>query len=47
MVNRDESDAAPVVVDAVKTTSEYRKAALIVAESFADAEQWGGRSEFR
>lgn len=40
MVNRDESDAAPVVVDAVKTTSEFKKAALIVAESFAHGEQW-------
>ncbi len=40
MVSRDESDATPEVINALKTMPEFKKAALIVAESFADDDKW-------
>ena len=43
MVNRDESDAASSVVEAVKTTLEFNKAASIFIDCFDSEQQWGSQ----
>ena len=43
MVSRDESDATPPIIQTLRTTAEYQRAALIVAESFANDDQWGSQ----
>jgi hypothetical protein len=40
MVSRDESDATLEIIKALDTTPEFKKAGLIVAESFIDDGQW-------
>lgn len=43
MVNRDENDATPSVIEALKAKPEFQRAALIVAESFANDDQWASQ----
>lgn len=40
MVSRDESDATPSIIEALRTKAEFQRAAMIVAESFANDDQW-------
>ena len=40
MVSRDESDATPPIIEALRATAEFRRAAVIVTESFANDDQW-------
>ncbi len=40
MVSRDESDATPTIIEALRTTAEFQRAARIVAETFSNDDQW-------
>lgn len=40
MVGRDESDATPPIIESLRTTVEFQRAARIVGESFANDGQW-------
>lgn len=41
MVGRDESDATPPILETLRTTAEFQRAAKIVRASFANDGQWG------
>lgn len=43
MVSRDESDATPPIIEALRDTAEFQRAALIVAESFRNDDQWASQ----
>lgn len=43
MVGRDERDATPPIIEALRAKEEFQRAARIVAESFADDEQWASQ----
>ena len=43
MVSRDESDATPPIIEALRATVEFQRAALIVTESLANDDQWASQ----